>query len=59
MSGEPIEAVKDGVQIWLAPLRQNPQAIETAFKCNNFDNAQNYSVDRLSFFSNGRHKLPE
>jgi uncharacterized protein YegL len=41
MSGEPIEAVKDGVQITLAPLRQNPQAIETAFKCNNFDsNAQ-------------------
>lgn len=31
MSGEPIEAVKNGVQIMIASLRQNPQAIETAF----------------------------
>jgi uncharacterized protein YegL len=31
MSGEPIEAVKNGVQIMISSLRQNPQAIETAF----------------------------
>lgn len=31
MSGEPIEAVKNGVQIMTSSLRQNPQAIETAF----------------------------
>ena len=31
MSGEPIEAVKNGVQVMLSSLRQNPQAIETAY----------------------------
>jgi len=31
MSGEPIEAVKNGVQVMVSSLRQNPQAIETAF----------------------------
>lgn len=31
MMGEPIEAVKNGVQIMVSSLRQNPQAIETAF----------------------------
>jgi len=31
MMGEPIEAVKNGVQIMISSLRQNPQAIETAF----------------------------
>lgn len=31
MSGEPIEAVKNGVQMMISSLRQNPQAIETAF----------------------------
>jgi uncharacterized protein YegL len=31
MSGEPIEAVKNGVQLMIASLRTNPQAIETAF----------------------------
>jgi uncharacterized protein YegL len=31
MAGEPIEAVKNGVQIMISTLRQNPQAIETAF----------------------------
>ena len=31
MSGEPIEAVKNGVQVMMASLRTNPQAIETAF----------------------------
>ena len=31
MSGEPIEAVKNGVQLMISKLRQNPQAQETAF----------------------------
>ena len=31
MTGEPIEAVKNGVQMMVHSLRQNPQAIETAF----------------------------
>lgn len=31
MNGEPIEAVKNGVQMMISSLRQNPQAIETAF----------------------------
>ncbi len=31
MSGEPIEAVKNGVQVMISSLRQNPQAIETAY----------------------------
>ena len=31
MNGEPIEAVKNGVQIMISSLRQDPQAIETAF----------------------------
>ncbi len=31
MLGEPIEAVKNGVQVMMSLLRQNPQAIETAF----------------------------
>lgn len=31
MMGEPIEAVKNGVQVMVSSLRQNPQAIETAF----------------------------
>lgn len=31
MGGEPIEAVKNGVQVMISSLRQNPQAIETAF----------------------------
>ena len=31
MSGEPIEAVRNGMQIMLGSLRQNPQALETAF----------------------------
>ena len=31
MSGEPIEAAKNGVQVMVSSLRQNPQAIETAF----------------------------
>jgi len=31
MMGEPIEAVKNGLQVMTSSLRQNPQAIETAF----------------------------
>ena len=31
MTSEPIEAVKNGVQMMVHSLRQNPQAIETAF----------------------------
>lgn len=31
MMGEPIEAVKNGVQVMISSLRGNPQAIETAF----------------------------
>ena len=31
MMGEPIEAVKNGVQVMISSLRQNPQAIETAY----------------------------
>lgn len=31
MNGEPIEAVKNGVQVMISSLRQDPQAIETAF----------------------------
>ncbi len=31
MNGEPIEAVKNGIQVMLGSLRQNPQAIETAY----------------------------
>lgn len=31
MGGEPIESVKNGVQVMISSLRQNPQAIETAY----------------------------
>ena len=31
MHGEPIEAVNNGVQMMISQLRQNPQAIESAF----------------------------
>ena len=31
MHGEPIEAVKNGVQVMISSLRQNPQAIESAY----------------------------
>lgn len=31
MTGEPIEAVKNGVQMMMHSLRQNPQALETAY----------------------------
>lgn len=31
MTGEPIEAVKNGVQMLLSTLRQDPYALETAY----------------------------
>ena len=31
MHGEPIEAVKNGMQILLSTLRQDPYALETAY----------------------------
>ena len=31
MYGEPIEAVKNGVQVWVSTLRQDPYALETAY----------------------------
>jgi uncharacterized protein YegL len=45
MKGEPIEAVKNGVQVMISSLRQNPQAIETAFiSVITFDSAVNQVV---------------
>jgi uncharacterized protein YegL len=46
MSGEPIEAVKNGVQIMISSLRQNPQAIETAF------------ISIITFDSSARQIIP-
>ena len=31
MTGEPIEAVKNGVQLLVSTLRQDPHALETAY----------------------------
>ena len=45
MAGEPIEALKNGVQIMIGTLRQNPQAIETAFiSIITFDNTANQII---------------
>ena len=46
MGGEPIEAVKNGVQVLISSLRQNPQAIETAF------------ISVITFDSNARQIIP-
>ena len=46
MTGEPIEAVKNGVQMMVHSLRQNPQAIETAF------------VSIITFDSEARQLIP-
>jgi len=46
MSGEPIEQVKNGVQIMINSLRQNPQAIETAF------------ISIITFDSTARQLMP-
>lgn len=46
MTGEPIEAVKNGVQMMMHSLRQNPQAIETAY------------VSIITFDSNAKQIVP-
>lgn len=46
MMGEPIEAVKNGVQVMISSLRQNPQAIETAF------------ISIITFDSSARQLVP-
>ena len=46
MTGEPIEAVKNGVQMMIHSLRQNPQAIETAF------------VSIITFCSDAKQLIP-
>lgn len=46
MTGEPIEAVKNGVQMMIHSLRQNPQAIETAY------------VSIITFDSDARQIVP-
>lgn len=46
MSGEPIEAVKNGVQVMISSLRQNPQAQETAF------------ISVITFDSTARQVIP-
>ena len=57
MTGEPIEAVKNGVQTLLSTLRQDPYALETAFvSVITFDSSARQAVpltDLLNF------KLPE
>jgi len=46
MSGEPIEALKNGVQVMISSLRQNPQAIETAY------------ISVITFDSSARQLIP-
>ncbi len=46
MAGEPIEAMKNGVQVMISSLRQNPQAIETAF------------ISVITFDSSARQIIP-
>lgn len=46
MMGEPIEAVKNGVQVMVSTLRNNPQAIETAF------------ISVITFDSSARQLIP-
>ncbi|MDR1349389.1 MAG: VWA domain-containing protein [Zoogloeaceae bacterium] len=46
MSGEPIEAVKNGVQILVSTLRQDPYALETAY------------LSVIAFDSNARQLVP-
>lgn len=46
MNGEPIEAVKNGVQVMISSLRQDPQAIETAF------------ISIITFDSSARQIIP-
>lgn len=46
MTGEPIEAVKNGVQMLIAALRQDPYALETAF------------ISVITFDSDARQLVP-
>jgi len=46
MSGEPIEAVKNGVQVLISTLRQDPYALETAF------------ISVITFDSNAQQIIP-
>jgi uncharacterized protein YegL len=46
MMGEPIEQVKNGVQVMVSSLRNNPQAIETAF------------ISIITFDSSARQLVP-
>jgi uncharacterized protein YegL len=46
MNGEPIEAVKNGVQVMISSLRQDPQAIETAY------------ISIITFDTNARQLIP-
>ncbi|KAA2244424.1 VWA domain-containing protein [Chitinophaga agrisoli] len=46
MNGEPIEAVKNGVQVMISTLRQHPQALETAF------------ISVITFDTSARQLLP-
>lgn len=46
MSGEPIEAVKNGVQVMISSLRSNPQAQETAY------------ISVITFDSSARQIIP-
>jgi len=46
MMGEPIEAVKNGVQILVSALRQDPQALETAY------------LSIITFDSDAKHVVP-
>ena len=46
MAGEPIEALKNGVQVMINSLRQNPQAIETAY------------ISVITFDSTARQVIP-
>ena len=53
MIGEPIEAVKNGVQVLISTLRQDPYALETAFlSVITFDSSarQTVSLTELSMF---------
>jgi uncharacterized protein YegL len=46
MSGEPIEAVKNGVQVLVSTLRQDPYALETA------------CISVITFESNAQQLVP-
>lgn len=53
MGGEPIEAVKNGVQVLISTLRQDPYALETAYlSIITFDSSarQNTELTELSMF---------